>query len=360
MNKPYEVITGGFTRSALYGESGQRLGLFDYQRPPNKKEVVAFQARLSRLGGIFGQDVRRAERWTEESFPRGKALDVHGYRIREPFSYLAHPAPGEYSDRRVLRREHRPPATRLVSGNGSTLRLYLTALAVAQLRGSVGARLPVLPIAGASGTLGWTHLVATGAENAGDGANFITALDKRVRSVKQSLGTLDEAGLVELRPTEKRARAFEKFVLLNEAGKGVLDDSVEYKVPKPTEATINLPVGFVRQSWLHVLEDSELAVLLMIACGKGSISGVDEAVAVSSEERVSHYGIGRDPYSRSRKTLELFGLVSVEEIGRHFDGRAEGPGVPQLHRFKVLPNGFEENALNTVTEKLAQEVERRA
>lgn len=333
--------------------------LFDYQRAPSKKEAEAFQARVARLQGQFGYDVRRIEKVLRENYPPGRALDTHGYRVREGFSYLTKTPHGGYSDRRVLPRKHRPPATRILSSRGATLRFYLTALAVAQMSGSTGAKLPVLPITGSVNDPGWTQLVATGAENTGDARNYITASDKRARSIKTSLGTLNDAGLVELRPTKAGGKTFENFVLLNESGKSLLDDSVEYKIPRPAEVTINLPSEFVRQGWLHVLEDSELAVLLMLACGRGSLQEENQVIAIPSEERVIHYGIGRDPYSRARKTLELFGLVSVNELGRHFDGKAEGDEPPQLHRFRILSEGFSEPALEVVQAKLRHQLKRK-
>lgn len=333
--------------------------MFDYQRPPNKKETEAYHSRLVRLQGPFGYDVKRVEKVVSENYPSGKALDKHGYRVRESFSYLPKAAPGEPSDRRVGPRKQRPPATRILSSRGSTLRFYLTALAVAQMAGSTGAKLPALPISGSANDPGWAQLVATGAENTGDARNYITASNKRARSIKTSLSALYEAGLVDLRPTKTGGTKFDNFVLLNESGKGLLDDSIEYKVPKRGEAAIHIPSDFVRQGWIHVLEDSELTVLLMLACGRGSLYEEDGWIAIPSEERVIHYGIGRDTYSRARKTLELFGLVSVNEMGRHIDGKAEGGEPPQLHRFRILTAGFSKPALETIQTKLMHQLRRK-
>ncbi|MBG6218811.1 hypothetical protein IWX75_003298 [Arthrobacter sp. CAN_A6] len=353
----HEVFTGGFMRSRLGVRIEDKIGIFDYHRPPNAREVKAFRDRLARLQGAFGNDIEVAEKRLADRLPTGKALDAHGYRVRETFSYLGRAAPGDYSDRRVVVRKHRPPATRLVSSQGATLRFYLTALAVAQMSGSAGTKLPTLPIAGATIELGWPHLVATGAVNAGGRNNYLTAIDKRARSIKESLSTLEGAGMVDLRATESRARIFEDFILLNEAGKDALGGSVEYRVPRQNEATILLPSEFIRQSWIHVLADSELAVLLMIACGQGALPDQEEGmIAIPSGKRVSRYGIGRDPYSRARKTLELFGLVSVQEVGRHFDGKAEDDEAPQLHRFKILPDGFKEHAPTMVISQLADQL----
>jgi hypothetical protein len=76
---------------------------------------------------------------------------------------------------------------------------------------------------------------------------------------------------------------------------------------------------FVMNGWLHVLEDSEITLLLMVACGRGTLVATSEAdispgeVAIPAEVRLRRYGIHRDPFSAARKTLEWFGLLDVRE-----------------------------------------------
>jgi hypothetical protein len=108
---------------------------------------------------------------------------------------------------------------------------------------------------------------------------------------------------------------------------------------------------FVMNGWLHVLEDSEITLLLMVACGRGTLVATSEAaispgeVAIPAEVRLRRYGIHRDPFSAARKTLEWFGLLDVREVARHFDGRGED-GAARLHRLSVTPRGFEVNAVD--------------
>jgi hypothetical protein len=79
----------------------------------------------------------------------------------------------------------------------------------------------------------------------------------------------------------------------------------------------------------HVLEDAEITLLLMVACGRGTLVATSKAdlvpgeVAIPAEVRLRGYGIHRDPFSAACKTLEWFGLLGVREVARHFDGRGE-------------------------------------
>lgn len=117
-----------------------------------------------------------------------------------------------------------------------------------------------------------------------------------------------------------------------------------------------MPPGFILNGWLHVLEDSEIAVLLMAACGRGSWSE-DGLRAFPGAVRLRHYGIHRDPYSSARKTLEWFGLLEVEEIARHQDGRAEND-ERYVHRIGISAIGFEQPALPIIQKRIQHQIKR--
>ncbi|WP_448711920.1 hypothetical protein [Microbacterium profundi] len=119
-----------------------------------------------------------------------------------------------------------------------------------------------------------------------------------------------------------------------------------------------MPGGFITHGWLHVLEDSEIALLLMVACAKEG--WWDRGLlAMPPEIRLRNYGIHRDAFSAACKTLKWFGLLTVTEMGRHEDGRAE-EGVLQVHRLGLVPGGFEAPAVKTVAEEtLKVELSRR-
>lgn len=328
------------------------------------KERAAFEARLRRLKGAFGQAVERTSLKTSETFPLDGALATHGFRVRPSFSYRNSPAPGDYSDRKVPPRRLRPPATRISSSQGCALRFFLMTLAVTQMTKRAGGRPDAMPLVSSTGRPGWTDFVATDATDQGAGNVYIPAKEKRARSIRSGLKTLESAGLVVLNQSPGGRGRYETFTLLDEAGLQLNDagtriNDVElYKVPRAGTATIKLPADFVRNSWLHVLEDSELTLLLMIASGRGTLPDEDGYVAIPAEVRLLHYGIGRDPFSHARKTLEWFGLVDVQEVGRHEDGKAEGDDGLFLHRFSLKPDGFAQAGRMTVTSTLEEQLRR--
>lgn len=182
----------------------------------------------------------------------------------------------------------------------------------------------------------------------GDGKFYATAQDKRVRQIHSALDALRDAGLVELPNQERGAGKYEGFELLEETGSRVVgEDPVRYRVPRKTDVTFSLPDTFVTKGWVHVLADTEIALLLMVACGRHSID--TGGVAIPAYHRVQHYGLGRDAFEAHR-WLQRFGLLDVVEVGRHLDGRSEDyeDEGSSLHRLSLNPGGFEEDAVQAV------------
>ncbi|MER3386864.1 MAG: hypothetical protein RIC81_00790 [Microcella pacifica] len=288
-------------------------------------------------------------------------LPPTGLLIREGFSYRALAAGTLASDRKALPRELRPPATRLMSSRGSALRFILTLIALVQTRRRAGAKAKLVEfgfeVAGHTSAWGWTDLIASDATNSNSGGVFLTARDKRARIVRNALLSLEEAGLVDIpgRPGERNR--FEKFVLLNERGVEAIGEHEEYRVPTKAEPTFTFPAGLIANGWLHVLEDSEIAILLMVACAReGWRDG--GLLVMPPEIRLQNYGIHRDIFSSARKTLVWFGLLNVEELGRHGDGRAEN-GDQLVHRLGLVPEGFESPAATVVMSALTAQLARR-
>ena len=325
----------------------------DFSRLPTPKDRQAYEARLARLSGNYGASVKRSAGTLDSLQGKGPLL-MHGFRLRHEFIYRQEAPAGDLSDRKVPPRELRPPCTEISSSRGSTLRIYLTALAIAQKTMRAGGHPQWLPIVANTDRPGWTDLVATDAERAGHGLTTLEAKDKRARSVRASFKRLETAELIQFPRSEGKRGDFENYDLLDERGSS--GERQLYKVPGSKEPLTTLPSGFIMNSWVHVLEDSELAVLLMVACGKGSLAG--PFVSIPAETRLLHYGIGRDPYSRARKTLELFGLLKVEEVRRHRDGKTEGGENHFLHRFELRTDGFDEDALPTVITVLKEQLAR--
>lgn len=337
------------------------ITLIDFSRAPTANERKALEGRLRRL---------RAEHFDEHldtltekliSFERpGGPLRQSGLRIRTQFSSLAVPIAGDSSDRKAPPRAVRPPATRVASGQSSALRLELTALALAQLHRRPGAKAHLfelgIPIAGSTNETGWADLVAAQPIDTNNHGMLVTSRDKRARTVRSSLTTLDHAGLVTVPGSTRQLNRFENFALLNEIGTDVLGERQEYTVPTNDESQFTMPPGFILNNWLHLLEDSEITVLLMAACRRGAWTE-DGLYAFPGAVRLLNYGIHRDPYSRARKTLEWLGLLEVKEIGRHSDGRAEDD-VRYLHRIGLVPNAFNQPALATMRKMIAEQLGR--
>ena len=65
----------------------------------------------------------------------------------------------------------------------------------------------------------------------------------------------------------------------------------------------------------------------------------------------------RDAYSTARKTLEWFGLLKVDEIGRHADGRAENADL-RVHRLCLQEDGLKRPAIQTISQALDDQLSR--
>ena len=282
--------------------------------------------------------------------------------IRNGFSYLESPAPGDASDRRLPDPSYRPPATRVLTAKGAALRLELTALALAQASSPRGRkpqnRLPLRPNRGQAQPLGWIDLVGSTAQPRSDGRYGATAMDKRNKQLQTALATLEKAQLVNLPRRQASRGAYEDFVLLDERGGRTYGDPLDYAVPSTGEAVFHIPAEMITNGWIHVLEDTEIALLLMTACRLGSITD-GEAVAIPSSVRLLHYGIGRDAFEAHRMLTQL-GLLSVDEQARYNDGRAvdytdEGA---QLHRLRLLRPGFAQDGWSTMTATIESMLDR--
>lgn len=338
----------------------------EFSRALSVKERRAFEARQGRLQGQFGKSAADATKAMNDHFGAPGLLSAEGLRIRTPFSYLEKPVPeDEASDRQAPKRGHRPPATMISSSQGAALRMYLTALAVAQIKTRPGRRAALdIPLASFSRETGWIDLVATSAIASGRGGTTSAIRDKKARTLRTALDTLQEARLVHLPGTPGRRGRHEGFSLLDEAGWQHAGTPLPYVVPSRSENYFTLPSGLVTQGWIHVLEDSELTLLLMVACRRGSLTAGggnpdigQREVAIPADIRLRHYGIHRDPFSTACKTLEWFGLLEVREMDRHEDGRAEDVRL-RLHRLALLQDGFEAPALQLVREAIDRQLDR--
>src|SRR5690349_16299464 len=306
--------------------------------------------RLDRMDRIEHQAGRASESFVRIRTPRN-------LRVRIAFARRSEPATpnGDLADRLLPPRNERPPATRLVSPRGIALRLYLTALFVAQSRPPGTMPANTLPLADTD-AVSWIDLIATTAERHG----YTGRREKKLRQVHDALRRLSDPEVqlarlpnLQRRPTGK----YEGFLLMREGGAPADgQDNERYTVPTAESTTMYLPGGLILNGWIHVLEDSELAFLLMLACLRSRFHA--QPVFATGEVRLLQFGLGRDAYE-SHRILSRLGLVRVHpgpRPGRRYGkaGRYLRSDPPKLHRFELLNEGFGEPALPTARQAMTR------
>lgn len=271
--------------------------------------------------------------------------------IRKSYSYLDVPIPDRFSDKRSAPpRSLRPPATRIGSSRGAALRLHLMVLADVQTHTKAGTRPTITRKIDSTG--GWIDVVASDAVLSISNSHVMVR-DKKKRTVTGALKKLKEAGLIELPNLTQTRDKFDGFVLLDESGSPSTTPK-PYTVPTAGPMDMGLPPTLITEGWVHLLEDSELAVLMMVqtAFGNVALNEKNQAVAVSGTDRLMRYGIPRDAFSDAVKVLEGLGLLEVDRRGRHSDGKAAGgEEEAMLFRLKLVLDGFDQPAPKTALKR---------
>lgn len=319
-------------------------------RAPSNAESVQLRRRLDRLRAAHGSIKKATDNMANLAAAKPKVTEV---RIRRRFVRRAEPAPGSFSDRSLPPRHLRPPATRLVSPRGASLRFYLTALFEAQTSSARPGTHPVSTrlLKGSHERTGWDDLLASPAQNT-SGNVYMNVAAKKRRQLNETLGRLHQEELVALPNADAGSNKCEGFQLMDEGGWREEGPNDLYLLPKSDEAEVfAIPITFFAEGWIHCLEDTELAFILMIAsCGAATAE-----VKIEGEERLLHYGFGRDAYD-AHIMFNRLGLIEVRpDPDRHADGKV--PGDPHLHSFKLLPAGFETSAFTAVTTAITETLE---
>jgi hypothetical protein len=330
-------------------------------QPPNERECAALERRIARLNAM-----KTSVNSALESLDRIQAAgrrQVKQIYIRRDFAFRAHPAPGDVSDRRLPPRADRPPATRIMSPRGTALRTYLIALFEAQTRCSAGTH-PTndRPLRARGEAVGWVDLVAPRAPVTSPDSRYAGITDKKLRQLQDALARLShpEVQLVSLSGPGSATGRYEGFQLLDEAGARKHGDPAPYVVPHRRDADVfTLPASLFTNGWVHVLEDTELAFLLMLALCRAAVG--EKQVAIPEAMRLLNFGLGRDAYA-AYELLKRLNLIEVEvDQQRHTDGKVidygKG-GEARLHRFKLLDDGFEELAIPSVLKVLGDRLAR--
>ncbi|MEU8143169.1 hypothetical protein [Nonomuraea sp. NPDC048901] len=186
--------------------------------------------------------------------------------------------------------------------------------------------------------------------------------DKKYRRVISALASLasDKNQLVYLPRRRERSGRYEEFQLLDEGGARSTGDPVRYAVPRPGEADqFGVPYGLFENGWIHILEDTELLLLLSLAHHRDLYAFPEDEgwVKIESRERLQSYGLGRDAY-QSHQVLQWFGLLEVDaDPDRRTDGTLPVPPAYAatnglLHRFRIKEKAFGESALEVAVPAL--------
>ncbi len=325
---------------------------FDFSESPGAKETLKLRTRLRRLEAMGGERVATASQHLATMISKQSFSSV---TVRREFVRLDRVRPGsDASDRRAPAPEDRPPATRLITPRGANLRFYLIALFVAQAqRGSRAGSLPGNPlpvVPRKRGEVSWIDMLSSEAQASGSGKTRATATDKKIRQVKGVLDRLAAEELVRL-PNAGKVGKHEQFELMRECGfvKGI--ESEQYKIPRNDEPTFEILATLFTNGWIQVLEDTEIAFLLMIA----SLGADTQAVAIDGDIRLLHYGLSREAYTANRM-LDRLGLITVTEDPRRTGhGKVEGYKEDMrimLNRITLHWPSFERDAFEAVTTEL--------
>jgi hypothetical protein len=252
-------------------------------------------------------------------------------RIRPDFVYNSRPAAVGASGRNAPAREHRPPATRLISSRGAALRTILIALFEAQVRSRPGTYPDnSRPLFTRPEVIGWTDLVALDATASGSGPTYVSTRSKKGRQFCRTLDRLAAEQLVML-PVGKFGNIHEGFLLMHERGFHLADandrwsyrygsrNNDRYRTPRRGDTTFSIPTELFTNGWIHILEDSEIALLLILAYLQAKAPGSE--FTINSEERVLNFGLGRDSY-QTHTMLQRLGLATVTNHDR--EAHAEG------------------------------------
>ena len=326
-------------------------------RPPNARERAVLATRLDRLAQMEQSTADADARL--QALAAGRSSPPGDIRLRHGFVRLFNPdSNADTSSRKATSREQRPPSTRLMSPRGRALSFLLIALFEAQMRlapGQAAAR-NELPLKAENDCAGWTDYIATDAQDATEGRIFISVRTKKARQIQSSLTRLCDENLVSVPPAAGRHRRFEDFVLMREDALPTGDNDV-YRVPEHESAFFTVPSSLFTNGWIHVLEDSEL-VLLLIAARMRSRHG-DTPQPLPSGPRKLHYGLSRDSFEAAHRMLDYLGILDViSDYQRNADGKVDGfrDRGAQPHLLRFHPEALDKPAYPTIVDTIKDQI----
>ena len=312
-------------------------------RPPRGRERATLAKRCDRLRALQTSVDAGAEHL--QLLLAESSLDA--LRLRHGFVRLTFGTTDDASDRAAPPLEYRPSATRLLSPNGIALKLYLIALLEAQTRTKPGTKPGdnPWPLRGKGSQRGRTDFVQQ-VPSTQEAGRVAQCGDKNLRQVQSALKRLDAEHLVDLPNAAARHMKYEGFLLNMEDGRRQWSNDL-YRVPDEDRDFFTVPLTLFTRGWIFVLEDSELALLLITARNR-SLHG-DEEQPLRGGTRVTNYGLGPDSFEAHR-VLDYLGLIDVSsDYRRQQDGRVadyETKGA-EPHRLLFHPDALERSAVRT-------------
>jgi len=323
--------------------------------PPNKRQLAQLRKRRDRLSAM----AKSVEQATASMRTLASGPGIPAFYIRNEFvnTELAAPLRGDPSDRRLPDQEDRPPAARLITPRGAVLRVFLTALFEAQARTLPG-RHPgnKRPLASRdSGMVSWIDMLASGARPSGTGKHYMSVSAKKTRQMESAISRLAKEELVELpHAGNTGTRKYEEFVLMHEGGRRPHGPNVPYQVPvMPGEQAFPVPVTLFTNGWIHVLEDTELSFILMMAAADHATGG--QSFGLLAENRLLRFGMAHDAFE-AHMMLSRLGLVTViPDPRRRADGTVEefnAEGSAHPHMLGFVRSGFDCGAFTSLTAEI--------
>ncbi|KPH21077.1 hypothetical protein AN948_03740 [Rhodococcus sp. ADH] len=286
----------------------------------------------------------------------GRVKQLAEVRLRPAFVVRSDPAPAG-SDRKLPERKFRPPSTRLVTSRGSLLRFALLTYFEAQTQLYPGQShvSNSRPLVGAGGTdIGWIDLLAEDTRDNKAHDEKATYLDAPAKMLDQLKGSVKrlarpENELVALPGGAKSANKFEHFHLLHEGGRRDTGSNVRYVVPLDGEDYFTVPVELFTHGWIHVLEESELA-LLLVSAYQSSVTG--GSFQMTSEERLRRHGLSPSAFDRHQFLSSLGLLEVIPHVMRTSAGKMIGYEKPEPHPStgEVSKTGLVPHTLNFLAE----------
>lgn len=341
--------------SIVSGEFRLRI---DLSRPPNARETKVLEKRKQRL-----EDAEKSRSEAIEEMRRlAAAGSLEDLRLRSGFIRLfTPPARADYSDRSVVPPEDRPPSTRLMSPNGIALKFLMIALFEAQSRTKPGYR-PAgnpLPLIGRSTSdNSWSRYVASGTKASGEGRHRMSPADKKLRTLKTTIDRLEKEELVDCPNRDNPKDKQEGFLLQREdAIIGRAGDL--YSVPADDEDHFTVPATLFTNGWIYVLEDSELALLLIGARLRHRNGDIGQRLRAGT--RVLHYGLGRDSFA-AHKMLDRLKLMEVLPDEARWLNRTHSEDYltqgAQPHSLQFLPDGLQKDGATTLLAEINHQLGR--